>query len=94
MKNLPTLTEDGGGKPIKDEGKNRQIEINEKSPNPVGTEEENRFASGESRLLRLRLLVLSAGGLSTTFLFGSFGKRSHRRPSHWKSGVGRKRSGC
>ena len=30
---------------IINEGKNRQIEINKKPPNPVGTEEENRSAS-------------------------------------------------
>ena len=28
------------------EGKNRQIEIDEKPPNPVGTEEENRSVGG------------------------------------------------
>ena len=37
-------------KPLKqmiiNEGKNRQIEIDEKPPNPVGTEEENRSAGG------------------------------------------------
>ena len=31
---------------IINEGKNRQIEIDEKSPNPVGIEEENRSAGG------------------------------------------------
>ena len=45
------MTGDWGGKPDKgsidektlgNEGKNRQIEIDEKPPNPVGTEEENR----------------------------------------------------
>ena len=48
------MTGDWGGKPagsidektlktnIKNESKNRQIEIDEKPPNPVGTEEENR----------------------------------------------------
>ena len=30
----------------KNEGKNRQIEIDEKPPNPVGTEEKNRSAGG------------------------------------------------
>ena len=31
---------------IINEGKNRQIEIDEKPPNPVGTEEENRSTGG------------------------------------------------
>ena len=31
---------------INNKGKNRQIEINEKPPDPVGTEEENRSAGG------------------------------------------------
>ena len=48
------MTGEWGGKPAesidektlktsdKNEGKNQQIEIDEKPPNPVGTEEENR----------------------------------------------------
>ena len=31
---------------IINKGKNQQIEINEKPPNPIGTGEENRSASG------------------------------------------------
>ena len=54
-------------KPLKqmiiNEGKNRQIEINEKPPNPVGTEEENRSAGGAGYYVFVFLFrVLIAAG--------------------------------
>ena len=44
------------------EGKNQQIEINEKAPNPVGTEEENRFYARTFRLVLLGFFDRAIGG--------------------------------
>ena len=90
-------------KPLKqmiiNEGKNRQIEIDEKPPNPVGIEEENRFAGGAGyyvfaflfRVLvaagrpRFRLVAL-VGSLRGQAVGGrTIVDRDHRGSSHWGS---------
>ena len=66
---------------IINEGKNRQIEIDKKPPNPVGTEEEKRSYAGASRLVLLGFLDRAVGGWPAVLPF-SAAKPSRRRSNH------------
>ena len=90
VKNLPTQWENWGGKPdkgsidektLKNEGKNRQIEIDEKPPNPVGTKEENRSYAWAFRLVLCGFLDRAIGGWPAVLPF-SAAKPNRRRLNH------------